>query len=280
MNYIFFGTDNFSTIILDELEQVGYLPTLIVSAPDRKLGRGLKLTPPPAKVWAAQRGIETLQPEKLGNDFSDQLQAKDYDLFIVASYGHIIPQAVLNIPTHGTLNVHPSLLPKYRGASPIESQILANDRNVGVTIMLMDAEMDHGPIVTQTAVDLEHFPLPAPDLEQVLAHTGGELLSITIKPWLTGTISPREQEHAAATFTKKITKADGLIDLSQDPEQNWLKFNAFQGWPRSYFFVKKNGIDKRVIITGAEFIADQFLITRVIPEGKPEMSYADFLRSH
>jgi methionyl-tRNA formyltransferase len=279
MKYVFFGTDNFSTIILDELEQAGYLPTLVVSAPDRKLGRGLKLTPPPVKLWATKRNIDILQPEKLDSDSSGQLQATDYDVCIVASYGHIIPQTVLDIPVHGTLNVHPSLLPKYRGASPIESQILADDKNVGVTIMLMDVQMDHGPIVAQTTVDLEQFPLPAPELEQTLAHTGGKLLSTTIPSWLAGTITPQEQEHGAATFTKKIAKADGLIDLTADPYQNWLKFNAFQNWPRSYFFVKKNGIDERVIITAAQFVNGEFLPTHVIPEGKKEMSYTDFLRS-
>jgi len=144
---VFFGTSRFSVIVLEELKKAGIMPELVVTAPDTPQGRKLILTPPPVKAWAQENGVKFLQPQKLDDSFIGQLSKVNAQLFLLASYGKIIPQKVLDLPQHGTLNVHPSLLPKYRGPSPIQSQILADDKNVGVSIILLDEKMDHGPIV-------------------------------------------------------------------------------------------------------------------------------------
>ena len=270
IRFVFFGTDDFSVAILDELERASILPSLIITMPDRPKGRGLVLTEPPVKIWAKQKNIKVEQPDKLDESFVSKLKAISYKLFIVASYGKIIPQAILDIPRHGILNVHPSLLPKWRGASPIESQILNNDKEVGVSIMLLDAKMDHGPILDQELVDTPYWPMKGSELQDLLAHCGGALLASVIPLWITGDIEEQEQDHDQATFSKKITREDGRIDLSADAYKNLLKIRAFNTWPRAYF-IDENG--KRVIITEADMVKDKLVIQRVIPEGKKEQDY-------
>jgi len=142
MKFVFFGTDDFSVTVLDELKRADFLPSMIITVHDSRQGRGLKTLPSPAKLWAQENHIP------VSSDYS--LLTTDYQLFIVASYGKIIPKKILDIPEKGALNVHPSLLPKYRGASPIESQILNNEKEIGVTIMQVTEKMDAGPIVAQS----------------------------------------------------------------------------------------------------------------------------------
>ena len=279
---VFFGTPRFATIVASELERAGLPPALVVTAPDAPVGRGRVLTPPPMKTWADERNIPVLQPSNL-KDSSElaALQNTDWDLFVVASYGKIIPPALLELPKHGTLNVHPSLLPQFRGANPVRGAILADARETGVTIMLMDAELDHGPIVSAARIELERedWPPRASVLENLLAHAGGELLAETISPWIAGTLTPEEQDHAAATYTQKTTTEDARIDLAGDPYQNLLKIRAYEGAPGAYFFAERGGRELRVKITDAELAEDGSLrLLRVIPEGKREMPYEDFLR--
>jgi methionyl-tRNA formyltransferase len=276
---VFFGTSEFSAIILDELKKANILPSLVVTAPDKPKGRGLILTPPPVKIWAEKENISVLQPEKLSDPaFLNALRSTHYDLFVVASYGKIIPKIILNIPRRGTLNVHPSLLPLLRGPSPIQSALLSDQKDTGVTIMLLDEEMDHGPIVAKEKVSLETWPLPYPELEKILGERGGALLAKTVSLWLEESITAIPQEHEKATYTKKIEKSDGEIDPEGDPYQNWLTFNAYYGWPGTYFIATRKNRPVRVIITRADYRDGVFSIQRVKPEGKNEMSYDDFLR--
>lgn len=142
---------------------------------------------------------------------------------------------ILRIPKYGTLNVHPSLLPKLRGASPIISAILEDEKKTGVTIMLVDEKMDHGPIVAQASIEIEDWPPRASMLLEMLAVEGGNLLAEVIEPFIAGEITPEEQKHDEATYTKKIQKEDGLIDLSGDPYENLRKIRAFEGWPGTHF---------------------------------------------
>ncbi len=270
---IFFGTPEFAVIILDELKKADIIPSLIVTAPDKRQGRGMVLTPPPVKVWSEKNTIEVFQPERLDDSFLKQMKEKNCDLFIVAAYGKLLKKELLAIPKHGTLNVHPSLLPKFRGSSPIESAILEGIAETGVSIMLLDELMDHGPILAQTKVLLEEDS-GAIELERELAITGGNLLAETIPGWITGAIKAIPQDDSQATFTKKIKKEDGLIDLVDNPISNYRKIRAYQGWPRVYFF--KGG--KRVIITEAEMQDGTLHIRRVRPEGKKDMGYEDFMR--
>jgi methionyl-tRNA formyltransferase len=277
---VFFGSSLFSVIVLEKLKEAGFIPTCIVTAPDRPKGRKLILTPTEAKVWAKKNGIPILTPEKLDDAFCDSLKATDGDLFIVASYGKIIPQRVLDIPTHKTLNVHPSLLPLLRGATPLETAILENMHETGVTIMRMDAQMDNGPIVAQEKVHIANWPLSAEALGRLLGAVGGVILAKVIPDWVSGKINEIEQDHTKATFTKKISKEDGLIDLAGDAWKNYLKFHAHKDWPTSYFFTDVGGNNIRVIITDAEYADNVFVIKKVIPEGKKETLYSDFLKNN
>ena len=275
-NFAFFGTDNFSVGVLDELKKVGFLPTLIITSPDKPKGRGLKITPPPIKLWAIKNKIDFLQPEKLGEKFNLEIRNWRLEIGVVASYGKILPAKILASFPKGALNVHPSLLPKYRGASPIQAQILNDEKKVGITIILMDEKMDNGPILAS-----REFPneiLNSTKLSEKLAGKGGKLLAETIPKWLAREIKPIPQDDSQATFCQKITKEDGLIDLNGDSRQNFLKIQAFAGWPGAYFFVEQNGKKIRMKITKASFVSGQLKIESVIPEGKKEMNYEDFLR--
>jgi len=277
--FVFFGTSRFSVILLDELkEQHGILPDLIVTAPDRPVGRKQIITPPPVKNWAIENDVATFQPEDLENaDLLDELRA--YTLFIVASYGKIIPKVILDLPSLGTLNVHPSLLPNYRGASPIQNQIINNEKNVGTTIMLMDEEMDHGDIIKQKTIAFitEEFPASYADVEEILAEESATLLAEVLPLWISKSITSVPQDHAEATFTKIIKKEDGEISLSGDPHINYLKYLAYSEWPKTFFFIEKEGQKMRVIITEASFEDGIFVIKKIIPEGKNEIEYSSFI---
>ncbi len=284
MNMLFFGTSELSVTVLEELEKAGFLPGAIICAEDKPVGRKMIITPPPAKVWAESRGIPVFQPSTLKEEKESGITEKirslvpDCDLFIVASYGKIIPQAILDIPKHGTLNVHPSLLPRLRGPSPIQSAIL-HEEETGVSIMLLDAEMDHGPVLTQEKVSVPNWPPYADELESLLAHRGGCMLAEVIPKWIKGEIEPKEQDHSKATVCKKIQKSEGEVDLvSGDQQEIFRKVRAFTGWPGTFFFTEYNNVRIRVLITKAEFENNTLVITHVKPEGRKEMPYADFLR--
>jgi methionyl-tRNA formyltransferase len=276
----FFGTPSFVKGMLDTLTERGFPPTLIITQPDAPQGRGLVVTPSPVKEWALAHEIDVATPENLKpENIPDELLNSEWDLFIVASYGSIIPKVLLDKPKHGTINYHPSLLPKLRGASPYRSAILLDQRDaVGISIIELDEEMDHGPILAQARITLDEWPVGALLLEGLLAEQGAELLAETIPSLLDGTIVPEEQNHAEATVTKKIKKEDGLLNLSDDGYQNYLKYCALEGWPGTFFFAKRGGKEIRVKIVEAEYKDGTFTPTRVIPEGKSEMAYEDFMR--
>ena len=276
----FFGTPEFATLVLDALESGGMAPDTVVTAKEKPAGRGLLPRPSPVRIWAEKRGIRVLEPVRL--DASDEgaapLLSESWDIFIVAAYGKILPKEILVKPAHGVLNVHPSLLPKYRGPSPIESQILSDERTVGVSVILLDEETDHGPILAQKSYSLEH-PVKRSELETMLWSGGGKLLADSLTPYFEGTLVPVPQKHGEATMTPKLAKEDGLIDRAGDGYTNYLKYLAYERWPETYFFAERGGKKVRTKIADAEYTDGQFKILRVIPEGKKEMSYADFLRA-
>src|SRR3989338_9501943 len=179
LNFAFFGTDDFSEDILAELKRAGFLPALIITSPDKPKGRGLKIAPPPVKLWALANKIDFIQPE----NFNLQFTTYNLQLGIVASYGKILPAKILASFPKGVLNVHPSLLPKYRGASPIQAQILNDEKKVGITIILMDEKMDHGPVLAKREREIpssnDQIPNEIPttkELSEKLAAEGGKLL--------------------------------------------------------------------------------------------------------
>lgn len=272
-NIVFFGTPEFSVTILQHLHEAGFTPSLIVTAPDKKIGRKQIVTPPAVAVWAKDHEVPLLQPAH-PSEIIDELTSIENSLFIVAAYGYIISQTLLDIPRYATLNVHTSLLPKYRGACPIESTILHGDSVTGSTIMLMDAKMDHGPILSQETIPLDEHTNRL-ELFETLAHHGADLLVRTIPSWISGDILPQEQDHNNASFCYKISKEDGNITNDNDYIR-YRKYLAYYGWPGVFFF-DENG--KRVKVTDAEYIDGSFIIKRVIPEGKNEQPYKNTLHS-
>jgi methionyl-tRNA formyltransferase len=279
ITWAFFGTSHFSTLVLNELKAGGYIPSLIVTVEDKPKGRKLVLTPPEAKVWAEENHVPYVQLKALRTPESEELirsfAPEGFDLFIVASYGKIIPQNILDIPKYKTLNVHPSLLPKLRGPSPMISAILT-ENETGVSIMRLDAEMDHGPILLQKTVPVE-WPPYAEDLENTLGKVGGEMLVQVIEPWMRGEIKEIEQDHSKATLCQKIEKTDAEIDLSAPAETNLRKIRAYHLWPGAYFFDTNGGKKIRVIIKRARIDDGILILERVVPEGKKEMDYISYL---
>jgi methionyl-tRNA formyltransferase len=273
IKFIYFGTPDFSTYVLDALKEAGYTPSLVVTNPDRPRGRGLALAESPVKQWAVAHGIPLLQPEIYDEETVEKLRNSKADLLIVAAYGKILPKAVLEVGAKGALNVHPSLLPRYRGTSPVESQILASEKNIGVSVILMDEKMDHGSIVAQEEVPLPTRPLSRSILNEHLWKAGGALLAKTLPLFIDGNIVLREQDHAHATFTKKITKEDGELKLEESDEKKYLKYLAYEGWPGTYFFLANNGARIRHKITQASFKGGLFIVEKVIPEGGKEIPY-------
>ncbi len=278
----YMGGEPLGVPVLEALKSAGIMPALIVCNPDRPQGRKLLLTPPPVKVWAEEHSIPVFQPESLKDaSVFETLRAADCELFIVVAYGKIIPENILNIPKYKTLNVHPSLLPKFRGASPIRSAILEDTNPTGVSVMILTPGMDEGPILAQEEVLIpsEHWPLRGNELDALLAEKGGALLVRTLTPYINGEITPQEQDATQATYSKKITKEMGLIDLADDPHTNILKIRAFDGWPGTYFFQEKAGVKIRIKIVDATLENNQLVITKIIPEGKTETSYKNFISS-
>jgi len=276
--YVFFGTPEVARTFLDALQGAGMPPALIVSAPEKPAGRGLMLTPPPVAQWAHEHGTELLQPGKVDQDFMDSLQARGpWDVFIVVAYGMLLPQALIDMPKHGTLNVHFSLLPRWRGASPVESAILAGDTETGAAIQIMRLKLDTGPVIA-----LEETPIyseeTAPQLRARLGIIGANLLAQKLPQYLAGGLPLYEQDESFATYARKIKKEDGDITHDDDVVR-WRKYRAYAQWPGIYLFAEKKSSLVRVKVMRARYENDTFVIERVVPEGKKEMDYEVFLRS-
>ncbi|MEK7132475.1 MAG: methionyl-tRNA formyltransferase [Patescibacteria group bacterium] len=291
IRFAFFGTSRIAVFVLDALKEAGLIPDLIITPPDKAKGRGLAVQTSAVKGWALANKIEVLQPEHLDLAFS-KLLTTDYrlqtaDVCIVVDYGKILPGTVLGAPQRGFLNVHPSLLPRLRGPSPIRSGILNDEKETGVSIILVDEEMDHGSIVAQKRIVVSSWPPHIEELEEALMREGGKLLAQILPQWVKGEIDSHEQNHDIATYSTKIGKEDGLLNLSDDAYKNLLKIRAYEGWPGTYAFFKRASKRIRVGILDAHIENDPstplgasvLVIDRVKPEGKREMSYAEFLRS-
>ena len=287
ISYAFFGTGALAESVLASLVRSGYIPSLVVTKPDSPSGRHMQLTAPHIKTWATLKEIEVFQPETLKDLPSNSpLHTRTFDIFIVASYGKIIPEAILNIPTHGVLNVHPSLLPLYRGPSPIESVLLDGNMTTGVSIMKLDKEMDHGPILVQNAFTIDP-EATAGRLEVSCGQEGGELLASILASYLDGSLLPKEQDHTKATTCKKITKDLGEIHLTDNVHEVRRKFRALTPWPSLYFFIQHREKTIRIKVTSIDLASYQEdyttaenIIVSVVPEGKKEMKWEDFKRGY
>ncbi len=286
ISFAFFGTGALAESVLASLVRNGYPPNLIVTKPDAPSGRHMHMTSPHIKVWGDMKEIPVLQPNTLDDVFISHLPPITFDLFIVASYGKIIPETILSIPKHGVLNVHPSLLPEYRGPSPIESVLLDGKITTGVSIMQLDKEMDHGPILVQNAFMINPEETSG-TLEVRAGQLGGDLLSQILPSYIDGSLIPQEQDHEKATICKKITKEMGEIKLTNSADDLRRKFRALTPWPSVYFFITHHDKQIRVKVTGVDLVTPfentvtaEEIITSVIPEGKKEMDFESFKRGY
>ena len=268
---IFFGTPEFAEIILQELVKTEYKPMMVVTAPDKPIGRKQVLTPSLVKQLAQKHKIPVLQPKSLKDPGTGQkLLSPGSDLFIIAAYGLILPQEILDIPKFGSLNVHPSLLPKYRGASPIQATILSNDQQTGITIMLMDEKIDHGPVIAQEKIRIKNETTPS--LSEKLAQLGADLLIKTLPKWFKKQIKPIPQSHHQATFTRQIKKEYGKINWAKSAEQIEQMFRAYQPWPGIYTSFNNKAL--KIVEVEILKIDHQYSLGKVFLSKNKEMTVA------
>ena len=237
LRIIFMGTAELSCASLEKIcGDKNFQVVAVVTQPDKPKGRDLKLTPSPVKILAEKLSLPVLQPPKARDEnFISELRALKSDLMVVVAYGQILPQTILDLPRFGCLNVHTSLLPKYRGAAPIQWAIADGNSETGVTIMKMDAGLDTGPVLSTRRTPI----LPEDDSQKLhdrLAQLGAELLAETIPDYVAGKISPRPQPAEGSTYAAKIKKEDGKIDWNLPAEKIWNRLRAFTPWPGAFTF--------------------------------------------
>jgi methionyl-tRNA formyltransferase len=302
MKIVFLGTPNFGAIVLEKLLKNKIRPALVVTKPDKALGRKKIITPSPVKILAKKYDINFLQPDKVESIYKE-IKKINPDLIIVAAYGEIIPKKILQIPKYGCLNIHPSLLPKYRGAAPLQFTILNGDEETGVTLILITEKMDEGPILDQLKIKIENNKILPGDLEKKLAELGADLLIKTIPYWIKKEIKPKKQIEKEATYTKIIKKEDGKIDWAMPAEQIERQIRAFDPWPGSFcmaedkilkilkaFTLKqtdvspKGPVGKTYLATNEQIAVqcgkDYLIIEELQFEGKKKMPTKDFLKGN
>jgi len=285
---VFFGTEEHSLIALRGLVEAGMPVAAIVTKPDAAKGRGKKLTSPAVKVYAEEHGIPVWQPTRL-KEITEDIQTLDNPVGVLVSYGKIIPQKTLELFTPGIINVHPSLLPKYRGPSPIESAIVNRDNKTGVTIMCLVSAMDAGPIYLQAPYALD-FTETKPELYNTLFTLGTNLLISKLPAILSGDLQPIPQDDNDASYCALLSKEDGNLDLTKlTPGEAEARVRAYLGYPRTRVAIgehtiivtKAHGVMTQktpldlVCANGAFLSIDEL----IAPSGKT-MSAADFLRGY
>lgn len=238
MVIVFFGTPQFAVPTLRKLLVSRHAVAGVVTQPDRPRGRGRKVTDAPVKALAISRGIPLLQPERLKPpDVADALRAWQPDLGVVAAYGRIIPEHLLTIPRLGMINVHASLLPKYRGAAPVHRAVMNGDTETGVTIMRIVRELDAGPTFAKVTRPI------GPDetsevVEDALAHMGADVLARVADEMAAGTSREEPQDHSRATYAPRLTKSEGVIDWSQTASAIHNRVRGLYPWPHAYTFLE------------------------------------------
>jgi len=270
----------------------------VISQPDMPSGRSMELTPTPVKVLAEANKIPVFQPQKI-SQIIDELRAMELDAIVVVAYAQIIPESVLNLPKFGCINVHGSLLPKYRGASVLQAPILNNEEESGVTIMLMDKTLDTGPILKQRSVKLSAEET-AETLSETLSSLGSEILADTIVKYFEGEIKPQAQDNSLANYVGRLEKKDGIIDWSLDAKKIECFSRAMFPWPSAWTWlsgkqVKILKVDPLIIPInsqkpGKTFIYnsnlavqcghDSIIVRKLQLEGKKPMAAEEFLRGY
>jgi methionyl-tRNA formyltransferase len=234
---VFMGSPDFALPALAALDQ-NFSLVGVVTQPDRPAGRGRELTPPPVKVLAQELGLPVIQPANLRQpEALEQLQTWDPEIIVVAAFGQILRPNVLDLPPHGCVNVHASLLPRWRGAAPVQAAILHGDKTTGVTIMKMDPGVDTGPILAQKSIPID--PLDnAGTSSPKLAQLGADLLVEILPSYVHGEIEPEPQDNSQATYAPMLKKSDGELDFSETAEVLARKVRAYNPWPGTFTFWK------------------------------------------
>lgn len=245
---IFMGTSFFAKEILNNLLTQGIKIDLVVTQPDKLAGRKKKPQPSAVKILAEKENLELAQFEKLDQEALKKIEKIKPDLVVVAAYGMIIPADFIEKVPHGFINIHTSLLPKLRGASPIQTALLQGFKKTGVTIMKIDPELDAGDILAQKEISIS-LKDTQPILEKKLINTSNEILIKTLDDYLNKKITPQPQDHSQATFTKIIKKKDGQIDWNSPAENIYNKFRAYYEWPQTYTFWDRNEDLKKITLT-------------------------------
>ena len=299
LRIVFFGTAELACASLEAIAtNSGFQVVSVVTQPDKPSGRDLHLQPSAVKGTALRLGTPVLQPQRAREEnFIREIRDLAPDLSVVVAYGQILPQALLDVPKHGSLNVHTSILPKHRGAAPIQWAILNGDAETGVTIMKMDAGLDTGPILSERKTPISDRDT-SQTLHDRLAAMGAELLVETIPLWVHGKIVPRSQPEGS-TYARKIEKSDGLINWEEPAAGIWRKVRAFTPWPGAFTYLETAGKRRMIkvwegsvihtvgkpgailsasrdgIVVGAG--TDCFQITTLQPEGKKKMTAQEYL---
>ena len=299
MNLVFCGTPAFAVPTLEKLVDAGFLVRLVVTQPDRARGRGMELAFSPLKQAASQLNLPITQPEKIKNnsEFREQLTDVKPDAIIVVGYGRIIPQWMIELPALGNINLHGSLLPKYRGAAPIQWAIAWGETNTGVTTMRIDAGLDTGDILLQKEISIEPHDT-ALTLGPRLAAIGSDLIVETLHGLQAGTLRARPQENAKATLAPILKKEDGRIDFHRTADDIYNRLRGFQPWPGAFTIFRGKNLSiwqakatKREVPGGQIRLDNDRLIVgcgkatslellEVQPEGKKRMSAHDFIQGY
>jgi methionyl-tRNA formyltransferase len=301
MKLVFCGTPQFAVPTLNALLQGGYEIPLVISQPDRPSGRAQALTNSPVKQRALEQGLPLTQPAKLKNNpaLQSQLEGLNPDAIVVVAYGRLIPAWMLNLPRLGTFNVHASLLPKYRGAAPIQWAIARGENTTGVTIMRLDEGLDTGPIFLQRQIPI-HPDETAVALSPRLAELGASLMVEALEQVDAGRIKPTPQDHSLATLAPLLTKQDGQIDFSQTASEIYNRFRGFQPWPGVYTAFRRRQLQvtaarvgkpipvvspSTIFVQGNEVFfgcaaGTTLEVLEVHPEGKKRMSAREFLSGY
>lgn len=269
-NFAYFGTPYVAKDTLAHLAALGYTPTVVITSPDAPSGRGMHMTPCATKQWAQEHGLPVLSPVKLDQQAREAIAAYGCEYAIVVAYGKILPQSLLHMFPKGLINIHYSLLPKYRGASPVEAALLSGDAVTGVSIQKMVHEMDAGDVLAVREVAIADTDTTK-ELRPKLITAGSELLVEILPSFENGTIPATPQDPTQVSRAMKIAKSDGELVLGTNDEENWRKYRAFAESPGTYFFHPKYG---RVKIKTATFKNGVFTPLRVVPEGKKETDYS------
>lgn len=240
LKIVFMGTSGFAKDILASLVEDKYKILATFTQPDKKVGRSHELKPSPVKEFSDLHKIPLFQPKRIDQETITKIKEIDPNLIIVTAYGKIIPKELLEIPKFKCINVHPSMLPKFRGPSPIQNAILSGEKEAGITIMLMDEKVDHGNILSQIKFQIEPEDTTETLTEKIIP-LSSKILSETILGWIEGKIKPQEQDDSKATYCQLIEREDGHIFWNEEAEIIYNKFRAFHPWPEVFFLWTNNG---------------------------------------